>query len=395
MHLVVTLGWESSQSVTKAALKHLLLCHYKWMVMENQLCPTFCACWVHFSSAHGWFIFWKAFKQSSYVCSQSHHLRSRVTPLAWSHTPTPAEQPGAYGIASAAQGGRSQTVAPALGMCSRGLCMPQNLDTDSGKEQEIQGCHSLSRHTHTILQRGLKSLQPLPRNGAQGSHNFHPLQLARMLYMSIWKPQEFASDSTGICFPSTDQNQQALPAPPQCRPIPHLLHSGFVVIPRPSFSTASTSACFVLPPPLDKPCLPLPCRCPDVILFLLSSPCCQHCWVLPFSILATQIKGQPVHGDHTEHRPKEQWGPWHTTNTYPGMPWQTREKLCKIIILHQQDSLAAFPGFVTFGWFRVNSESLISKAGWISQENTFKIRSFEPCFHILMAVVLVAAGVST
>lgn len=66
-----------------------------------------------------------------------------------------------------------------------------------------------------------------------------------------------------------------------------------------------------------------------------------------------------------------------------------------MIVLHQQDSLAAFPDFATFGWFRVDSESLISKAGWISQENTFKISSFEPCFHISMAAVLVAAGVST
>lgn len=82
-------------------------------------------------------------------------------------------------------------MAPALGMCSRVLSMPQNLDRDSGKEQEIPGFHSLSRHTHTILQRGLKGLQPLPRNGAQGSQSFHLLHLARMLYMSIWKPQEF------------------------------------------------------------------------------------------------------------------------------------------------------------------------------------------------------------
>lgn len=66
------LAGRSSQSVTKAALKHLLLCCCKWMVMENQLCPTFCACWAHCSSAHGWFIFWKAFKQSSYVCSHTY-----------------------------------------------------------------------------------------------------------------------------------------------------------------------------------------------------------------------------------------------------------------------------------------------------------------------------------
>lgn len=130
-------------------------------------------------------------------------------------------------------GGCPQTVAPALGMCSRVLSMPQNLDRDSGREQEIPGHHSLSRHTHTILQRGLKGLQPLPRNGAQGSQTCHLLQLARMLYMSIWKRQEFAPDSTGICFPSTDQSQRALPVPPQCRPIGTWFMLGLLSHPRP------------------------------------------------------------------------------------------------------------------------------------------------------------------
>lgn len=130
-------------------------------------------------------------------------------------------------------GGCPQTVAPALSMGSRVLSMPQNLDRDSGREQEIPGCHSLSRHTHTILQRGLKGLQPLPRNGAQGSQTCHLLQLARMLYMSIWKPQKFASDSTGICFPSTDQSQRALPVPPQCRPIGTWFMLGLLSHPRP------------------------------------------------------------------------------------------------------------------------------------------------------------------
>jgi len=41
-----------------------------------------------------------------------------------------------------------------------------------------------------------------------------------------------------------------------------------------------------------------------------------------------------------------------------------------------QDSLAVVPDFVTFGWLSEDSESLVSKAGWIPQENTFKIRSF-------------------
>lgn len=165
-----------------------------------------------------------------------------------------------------------QAVAPALGTCSRVLNMPQNRDRDSGREQEIPGCHSLSRHTHTILQRRLKSLQLLPRNGARGSQT---CQLARMLYMSIWKPQEFASDTTGICFPSADQTQWALPVPPQGRPIRHLGHSGFAVTPTPSLRTApaSPSACSALPPPPDKPCSPLPCRAPHIWL-------CSSCLVL-------------------------------------------------------------------------------------------------------------------
>lgn len=223
------LAGRSSQSVTKAALKHLLLCHYKWMVMENQLCPTFCACWAHCSSAHGWFIFWKAFKQSSYVCSHTSPPEKQSNSCLGATPILPLLNNLGYMAAQEC----SQAVAPAWGTCSRVLSMPQNLDRDSGREQGIPGCHSLSRHTHTILQRGWKGLQPMPRNGAQGSQTCHLLQLARMLYMSIWKPQEFASDSTGICPPSTDKNQPALPVPPRCSPMWHL--AGFAVTPLPSF----------------------------------------------------------------------------------------------------------------------------------------------------------------
>lgn len=82
------------------------------------------------------------------------HLRSRVTPLVQSqiHT-TPVEQLGARELTHCDPVGCPQPVASVLGMRSRVLRVVWK---PSGREWEIPGCHSLSRHIHTTLQRGLK-----------------------------------------------------------------------------------------------------------------------------------------------------------------------------------------------------------------------------------------------
>lgn len=133
------------------------------------------------------------------------HLRSRVSLLAWSQThTTPVGQLGAHELSHCEPARCPQPMAPVSGMCSRVLCVVQKPRQTKWKGAGNSRMPFLEQaYPHHPSKR---PEWPLPRNGAQGSQTCHLLQLARMLNISMRKPQQFASNSTGICFPSTDQS---------------------------------------------------------------------------------------------------------------------------------------------------------------------------------------------
>lgn len=109
MHLVVTLGWDilpvSDQGCSKTSTLLLEGNGDGKSAVPYFLCllSSLSAVLTHDLSSG------RHSNSPAMSTLTSLHLRSRATPLAWSHThPAPAEQPGAHGIASAAQGGCSQ-----------------------------------------------------------------------------------------------------------------------------------------------------------------------------------------------------------------------------------------------------------------------------------------------
>lgn len=133
------------------------------------------------------------------------------------------------------------------------------------------------------------------------------------------------------------------------------------------FLAKSQTADFVPPvlsllPALLNSAFPRPCRA--------ACGCRQHRGHHRPRGTHTHISSDAPEGKHT---------PQHATSIYPGMPWQPSSEATwddHSAPGDWQASRALFPDFVTFGRLTEDSDSLISKAGWIPRENTFKVSSF-------------------
>lgn len=71
VHLVVTLGWEILPAGDQGCPKTFSALLLGLNSDGKSAVRDFWACWIQFSSAYRWFSFWKAFKQSRYVCSRT------------------------------------------------------------------------------------------------------------------------------------------------------------------------------------------------------------------------------------------------------------------------------------------------------------------------------------
>lgn len=171
--------------------------------------------------------------------------------------------------------------------------------------------------------------------------------------MSIWKPQQFASNSRGICFPTTqNKTTQAIDyaSPAQthsalssCLAVPPCMR-----MPTPSLRTtqASTSAWCVVPPPPDKSCLSLLFLAESRLCLVLVASTAEFClslhllhkgaacpWRVHWAHLQiTDLKAQA--GASLLWLPKESEDHITPQASTLACPDSQAEKLCEMIILH-------------------------------------------------------------